>query len=233
MNLELRPLDAKKGQRHRRRGRRGDRRQARRRVPARGLADRQRHPDQHEHERGARQPRQRDPGRRARRGAPGPPQRRRQPGPVVERRLPHRHARGRGARRCASSCSRRPAACATRSPRRPRPFADIVKIGRTHLQDATPLTLGQEFSGYVAQLDHGLAHVEAALPHLCELALGGTAVGTGLNAHPEFAVRVADEAGASSPAIRSSPRPTSSRRWPPTTRWCTPTARSRRWPRRS
>ena len=67
----------------------------------------------------------------------------------------------------------------------------IVKIGRTHLQDATPLTLGQEFSGYVAQLDHGLQHVEAAVPHLCELALGGTAVGTGLNAHPEFAVRVA------------------------------------------
>ncbi|HEY6547822.1 MAG TPA: class II fumarate hydratase [Vicinamibacteria bacterium] len=70
-------------------------------------------------------------------------------------------------------------------------FSDIVKIGRTHLQDATPLTLGQEFSGYVAQLDHGLKHVEAALPHVCELALGGTAVGTGLNAHPEFAVRVA------------------------------------------
>jgi fumarate hydratase, class II len=70
-------------------------------------------------------------------------------------------------------------------------FAGIVKIGRTHLQDATPLTLGQEFSGYVAQLDHGLTHVEAALPHLYELALGGTAVGTGLNAHPEYAVRVA------------------------------------------
>src|SRR6266540_1288463 len=64
-------------------------------------------------------------------------------------------------------------------------FRGIVKIGRTHLQDAVPLTLGQEFSGYVAQLDHGLAHVEASLPHLCELALGGTAVGTGLNAHPE------------------------------------------------
>ena len=70
-------------------------------------------------------------------------------------------------------------------------FKDIVKIGRTHLQDATPLTLGQEFSGYVSQLDHGLAHVEASLPHLCELALGGTAVGTGLNTHPEYAVRVA------------------------------------------
>ena len=70
-------------------------------------------------------------------------------------------------------------------------FRDIIKIGRTHLMDATPLTLGQEFSGYVSMLDHGLAHVEQSLPHLCELALGGTAVGTGLNAHPEFGVRVA------------------------------------------
>ncbi len=75
--------------------------------------------------------------------------------------------------------------------RKSRQFARIVKIGRTHLQDATPLTLGQEFSGYVAQLDHGLKHIDAALPHLCELALGGTAVGTGLNAHPKFAVMVA------------------------------------------
>ncbi len=72
-------------------------------------------------------------------------------------------------------------------------FAAIVKIGRTHLQDATPLTLGQEFSGYVAQLDHGSRHVTAALAHVSELALGGTAVGTGLNAHPEFAERVANE----------------------------------------
>jgi fumarate hydratase class II len=70
-------------------------------------------------------------------------------------------------------------------------FAQIVKIGRTHLQDATPLTLGQEFSGYAAQLDQGRRHLEAALPHLYELALGGTAVGTGLNAHPQFAVKVA------------------------------------------
>ena len=78
-----------------------------------------------------------------------------------------------------------------------RAFADIVKIGRTHLQDATPLTLGQEFSGYVAQLDHGIAHVESALPHLYELAQGGTAVGTGLNAHPQFADRVAAAIGRS------------------------------------
>ncbi|MGQ7936912.1 class II fumarate hydratase [Paraburkholderia sp. D1E] len=74
-------------------------------------------------------------------------------------------------------------------------FADIVKIGRTHLQDATPLTLGQEFSGYVAQLDHGIRHVESALPHLYELAQGGTAVGTGLNAHPQFAGKVAAAIG--------------------------------------
>ena len=77
--------------------------------------------------------------------------------------------------------------------RKAKAFSKIVKIGRTHLQDATPLTLGQEFSGYVSQLDHGLAHVDASLPHLCELALGGTAVGTGLNAHPQFADKVAAE----------------------------------------
>jgi fumarate hydratase class II len=68
---------------------------------------------------------------------------------------------------------------------------DIVKIGRTHLQDATPLTLGQEISGWAAQLEHSLQHLEAAMPHLYELALGGTAVGTGLNAHPQFAAKAA------------------------------------------
>ena len=72
-------------------------------------------------------------------------------------------------------------------------FDHIVKIGRTHLQDATPLTLGQEFSGYVAQLAHGKKHLLAALPHLYELALGGTAVGTGLNAPSGYAEQVADE----------------------------------------
>ncbi len=70
-------------------------------------------------------------------------------------------------------------------------FASIVKIGRTHLQDATPLTLGQEFSGYVAQLDAAMAAVESALPGVYELALGGTAVGTGLNTHPRYAELVA------------------------------------------
>jgi fumarate hydratase class II len=72
-------------------------------------------------------------------------------------------------------------------------FSDIVKLGRTHLQDATPLTLGQEFSGYVAQLEQGARHVRGALAHLCELALGGTAVGTGLNAPPGFAELAAAE----------------------------------------
>jgi len=70
-------------------------------------------------------------------------------------------------------------------------FAPIVKIGRTHLMDAVPLTLGQEFSGYVAQLDADLKRIEGCLPDLYELALGGTAVGTGLNTHPEFGARAA------------------------------------------
>jgi fumarate hydratase, class II len=72
-------------------------------------------------------------------------------------------------------------------------FASIVKIGRTHLQDATPLTLGQEISGWVAQLDLATAAIRVTLPALHELALGGTAVGTGLNAHPEFGTRAAAE----------------------------------------
>jgi fumarate hydratase class II len=78
-------------------------------------------------------------------------------------------------------------------------YRDVVKIGRTHLQDAVPLTLGQEISGWVSQLDHALAHLEAAMPHLHELAIGGTAVGTGLNAPPGFgeaaAKRIAELTG--------------------------------------
>ncbi|MEK7356456.1 MAG: class II fumarate hydratase, partial [Bdellovibrionota bacterium] len=70
-------------------------------------------------------------------------------------------------------------------------FKDVVKIGRTHLMDATPLTLGQEFSGYVTQLDQSLVRVKRDLVDVYELAIGGTAVGTGLNTHPDFAVKVA------------------------------------------
>jgi fumarate hydratase class II len=72
-------------------------------------------------------------------------------------------------------------------------YKDIIKVGRTHLQDATPLTLGQEFSGYVTQLEMGITRVKVILPGLLEIAQGGTAVGTGLNTHPEFAVKVAAE----------------------------------------
>jgi fumarate hydratase class II len=71
-------------------------------------------------------------------------------------------------------------------------YDDVVKTGRTHLQDATPITLGQEFSGYASQIEHGIRRIENTLPHMRELAIGGTAVGTGLNAHPEFAGRVCD-----------------------------------------
>jgi fumarate hydratase class II len=71
-------------------------------------------------------------------------------------------------------------------------FDDIVKTGRTHLQDATPITLGQEFSGYATQIEKGIARVEGTRDHLSELALGGTAVGTGLNTHPEFPERAAE-----------------------------------------
>ncbi|MDP3637805.1 MAG: class II fumarate hydratase [Azonexus sp.] len=75
-------------------------------------------------------------------------------------------------------------------------FAGIIKIGRTHLQDATPLSLGQEFSGYVAQLQHAASVITASLPSIYPLAIGGTAVGTGLNTHPEFGPRVAAELAA-------------------------------------
>ncbi len=74
-----------------------------------------------------------------------------------------------------------------------REFSDILKIGRTHLQDAVPVTLGQEFSGYASQIDHGIRRVRATFADLEELPLGGTAVGTGLNAHPEFAARTIAE----------------------------------------
>ncbi|MFO7255942.1 MAG: lyase family protein, partial [Bacillota bacterium] len=70
-----------------------------------------------------------------------------------------------------------------------RAFDDIVKIGRTHLQDATPIRLGQEFSGYASQIEHGIRRIRQAQRELGELALGGTAVGTGINTHPEFARR--------------------------------------------
>ena len=86
-------------------------------------------------------------------------------------------------------------------------YQDIIKIGRTHLMDAVPLTLGQEFSGYVQQLDNGLGRIADVLDGIYELALGGTAVGTGLNTHPEFADRAADAIAAiTGLPFRSAPR---------------------------
>ncbi len=84
-------------------------------------------------------------------------------------------------------------------------YAAIVKIGRTHLMDAVPLTLGQEFSGYVSQLDHGRERIKSTLPGLFELAIGGTAVGTGLNTHPQFAERAAKDRGTDRIAVRVGP----------------------------
>ena len=112
-------------------------------------------------------------------------------------------------------------------------FADIVKIGRTHLQDAVPLTLGQEFGGYVAQLDADLERIQLVLPGLYELAIGGTAVGTGLNTHVEFADRAADEdrrhhRAAVRVGAEQVRRPRRARR-----ARCSRAARSRRWRCRS
>ena len=101
---------------------------------------------------------------------------------------------------------RAPPPAPRRWPTKAKAFADIIKIGRTHLQDATPVTLGQEFSGYAAQVELGIARVEACLPRLYPLAQGGTAVGTGLNAKAGFAEAFAAEAGGS-PACPSSAPP--------------------------
>ena len=89
----------------------------------------------------------------------------------------------------SSGCCRRWRNCNARWRRRLEAFRDILKIGRTHLQDATPITLGQEFSGYASQIAHGLVRLRQTQVSLGELPLGGTAVGTGLNTHPEFARR--------------------------------------------
>src|SRR5262249_17925169 len=75
--------------------------------------------------------------------------------------------------------------------RKAREFDDVIKTGRTHLMDATPIRLGQEFGGYASQIEHAIERVQATLPDLRELAIGGTAVGTGLNTHPEFGARMA------------------------------------------
>ena len=185
-NLALGSLDARRAKAIVAGGAGDRRRQARRSFPAVGLADRLRHPDQHERQRGDRQPRQRNARRQARREIAGPSQRSRQHGPVVERQLPDRHAhRGGGGNIAAAAAGAGASAAALKA--KTKEFASIVKIGRTHIQDATPLTLGQEFSGYAAQVTSGIARVKAGLKELYPLAQGGTAVGTGLNAKRGFA----------------------------------------------
>ena len=116
---------------------------------------------------------------------------------------------------------------ARRARRKAKQWNDIVKVGRTHLQDATPLTLGQEFSGYVTQLDRAMTAIRESLDHLYDLAIGGTAVGTGLNAHPEFARTHGARRWPNSPACRSARIRTSSRRLRRTTTSSSPRARSR------
>ena len=157
-------------------------------FPAACLDDRQRHPVQHERQRGDFQPRDRAGRRRARQQEADPSQRRRQHVAVVERHLSGGDVHGRGdpdAERLV------PAVAALRDglAAKAEEWADIVKIGRTHLQDAVPLTLGQEVSGYVAMLDDNLVRIDFAAKGVCKLALGGTAVGTGINTHPDFAAR--------------------------------------------
>ena len=103
-------------------------------------------------------------------------------------------------------------------------WKDIVKIGRTHMQDATPLTLGQEWSGYAGLLADGLVRLEAALQDVYKLSLGGTAVGTGINAAPGFDVAAAEQI-ARLTGCPSSPQPTSSPCRAATMRWCSSPAR--------
>ena len=110
-------------------------------------------------------------------------------------------------------------------------FSDIVKIGRTHLQDAVPLTFGQEFGGWASLLERDIKRLEQALDGLYDLAIGGTAVGTGLNAHPEFAERAAKKI-AELTGFPSAPIPTSSPRFRRTTKSSLPRARWKRWPLR-
>ena len=179
-----------------------DRRQARRAFPAGRVADRLRHADQHECQRGDRQPGHRDAGRDHGLEEAHPSQRSCEPLAVVQRHLPDRHAYRRGDRGERHACSRPPETARRRSSARSRAWAEIIKIGRTHTQDATPLTLGQEFSGYAAQIALGIDRIKAALPRLYLLAQGGTAVGTGLNAKKGFDKAFASRSGQRSPSCR-------------------------------
>ena len=129
-------------------------------------------------------------------GRSRPPQRPRQHGPVLQRHLPDRRPPGRSRRGRQPTCCRRWATLAGSLEAKAGEFRDVVKPGRTHLMDAVPVTLGQEFAGYAAQVREGAQRVTDALVRVRKLPLGGTAVGTGLNAHPEFAARVRERVAA-------------------------------------
>ena len=131
-----------------------------------------------------------------------------------------------------ATCCPRSTIWRSRSRPRRREFDDVVKSGRTHWMDAVPVTLGQEFGGYAAQVREGRARVEATLERLGKIPLGGTAVGTGLNTHPEFAERVRARLAAET-GLTDQPagRPVRVRRRPATAS-SRPRARSRRSPSR-
>ena len=195
-------------------------------FPLVGLADRLRHADQHEHERGAGQPRlascsaaQRG---EARLVHPNDDVNRGQSSNDVFPTAMH-VAAGAGASR--SGCCRRCARCAPRSTQKRADFADIVKIGRTHLQDATPLTLGQEFSGYVAQLDHAQRGASTRRCRTCASWRSAAPRSAPASTRIRSSARASRRNWREHWACRSSAPPTSSRRWPRTTRWCSRTAR--------
>ena len=202
-------------------------------FPLQSGLDRQRHAIQHERQRGDLQPLLPACGNAAGQQDAGPSQRPRQHVAILQRHLPDRHAHRGGARRRHNGSCRRSQRLRDAIHAKAAKWADIVKIGRTHLQDATPLTLGQEWSGYAALLDDDLERIDDALKGVYQLALGGTAVGTGINAAPGF--RGEGDRGdrrAHAAALRRARR-TNSRRRAAMTRWCTFPACCARWRCRS
>ena len=207
-----RPRHRRPDRRGRRRGRRG---RARRPVPDRRLPDRLRHLVEHERQRGDRERSPATPCTRTTTSTWGSRRTTCSPRPCTSPRST------RSARRCCRRSSALERALAAKAEE----FADVVKSGRTHLMDAVPVTVGQEFAGYAAQIRLGRARIEDALPHVAQIPLGGTATGTGLNTHPEFA---AARARAARPGHRARdprrPR-TRSRRRATATRWSSCRAR--------
>ena len=193
VNAELGLLDAGAGGQDRRRGRRDRRRQARRAVPDRRLPDRLGHLVEHERQRG-----HRDALGRA-------PERPREHGAELQRRVPVAPSTSRPWTRPRTRCCRRWSSSRPRFAAKAEAFKDLVKSGRTHLMDAVPVTLGQEFAGYAAQIRLGRRRVENALPQVAQIPLGGTATGTGLNTHRDFAAKVREKLSADTGLTISAP----------------------------